>query len=86
MVGLENNDEIVEAMYPDSKYEADRSEQPLDAPIGKALPLPGGQPQFTAGQPQNQRPEDKPLATSTEAARRMVEAARELREAVASLR
>jgi hypothetical protein len=85
LVGLENNDEIVEAMYPEKKYVADRSEEPIDPPIGKALPPPGGKPQFTAGQPQNQRPEDKPVTASTESARRLMDAARELREAVASL-
>jgi hypothetical protein len=85
LVGLDNNDEIVEAMYPESEYVADRSKVPLDAPIGKALPPAGGEPQFQAGQPQQGIPQDKPVATSTEAARRMVEAARELRQAVASL-
>jgi hypothetical protein len=45
LIGIEDVDEMVEAMYPESEYDPDRTKEPETAPIGPATPTPGGQPQ-----------------------------------------
>ena len=45
LIGIENVDEMVEEMYPESEYDPDRTKEPQAAPIGPATPTPGGQPQ-----------------------------------------
>ena len=45
LIGIEDVDEMVEAMYPESEYDPDRTKEPEAAPIGPATPTPGGQPQ-----------------------------------------
>jgi hypothetical protein len=76
-------------------YDPSRTKVPLPPPIGKALPPAGGLPQNPGGlQPLNTAPgtptpgqpgpQDKPLPTSTEAARRLFEALRRYKEKRAS--
>src|SRR5579859_7721486 len=47
---VDNPDELLEAMFPD--YDPDRTVEDIPAPIGKALPNPGGEPQLPNGQQQ----------------------------------
>jgi SAM-dependent methyltransferase len=49
-LGIDDPDEVLEEMYPDGEYEPDRTKEPEPAPIMKALPNPGGQPQNPDGQ------------------------------------
>ncbi len=70
-LGLENYGDVLEEQYPDSgpdKYDPNRTKEPLPAPIGRALPPPGGVPQLPGGrQPSAVSPQDKPVtATATE--------------------
>ncbi len=52
LAGVEDADEIAEAMYPEGDYTANRSEQMLTAPVKIAKPSTGGQPQIGPdGQP-----------------------------------
>ena len=52
LAGVEDADEIAEAMFPDSEYNPKRSEQMLTAPISIAKPSAGGEPQISkTGQP-----------------------------------
>ncbi len=52
LAGVEDADEIAEAMYPEADYTANRSEQLLTAPVKIAKPSTGGQPQIGPdGQP-----------------------------------
>lgn len=53
LLGVDNADEIVESMYPDSEYEPNRAEQKLTDPVPKAQPSPGGVTQIDpkTGQP-----------------------------------
>jgi hypothetical protein len=52
LAGVEDAKEIAEAMYPESDYTANRSEQLLTAPVKIAKPSTGGQPQIGPdGQP-----------------------------------
>jgi hypothetical protein len=50
-LGYENAEELAEEMYPDGEYEPDRTKEPIAAPIAKALPSPGGEPQAPGGNP-----------------------------------
>lgn len=45
-LGVENSDEILEEQYPKGEYDPDRTKEDLPAPIGKATPNPGGEPQL----------------------------------------
>jgi hypothetical protein len=45
-LGVENGEALAEEQYPDGKYDPERDQQELTAPIGKAQPSPGGQPQI----------------------------------------
>ncbi len=53
LAGVEDSDEIAEAMFPEADYNPNRSEQMLTAPISIAKPSAGGQPQIDprTGQP-----------------------------------
>lgn len=53
-LGYEDPEELVELMYPDDEYDPDRTKVPLPAPIPKALPSPGGDPQAPGGNPTSQ--------------------------------
>lgn len=53
-VGIENSEDIIEKMYPDGVYDPDRTKEPIAAPIPKALPNPGGEPQAPNGNPTSQ--------------------------------
>lgn len=78
ILGIEDPEETLDLQYPDHdsgvkgtpdfkpKYDPCRTKAPLPAPIGKALPLPAGQPQNPGGgQP---APQDKPVtAVASEA-------------------
>ncbi len=89
-LGVEDAEEIVDQMYPltasgdknspDYKpaYEPNRSLQPLNAPIGKAEPTPGGMTQDVNGH--DPGPADKQVAAA-EAFARLLEAIRKLKEA-----
>jgi hypothetical protein len=50
-VGYEDAEELIEEMYPIDEYEPDRTKEPIAAPIHKAVPNPGGEPQAPAGNP-----------------------------------
>jgi hypothetical protein len=50
-VGCEDAEEIIEQMYPEGEYDPDRTKEPIAAPIPKAVPNPGGEPQATPGNP-----------------------------------
>lgn len=69
-LGVENPDELVELMYPKGEYDEDRTKEPLPAPIGRAVPDPGGQPQAPGGK--DPAPIDKKVAS--EALRNLAEA------------
>lgn len=49
LLGFEKGNEIAEEQYPTSEYDPDRTKEPLPAPIPKAQPDPGGQPQDPGG-------------------------------------
>lgn len=49
ILGIENPREMAESMYPDKEYDPDRTQQEETAPIGKAIPNPGGVPQNPGG-------------------------------------
>ena len=49
-------------MYPDKEYDPDRTTAPLPAPIGKAEPDPGGEPQDPGGK--DPKPTDKKVAAA----------------------
>ena len=48
-LGVENSEDVLEEMYPESEYDPDRTQDPLPAPIMKARPNPGGVPQLPDG-------------------------------------
>lgn len=48
-LGVEDPEEILEEQYPEGEYDPDRTKEPLPAPIMKAMPNPGGQPQNPGG-------------------------------------
>jgi hypothetical protein len=48
-LGVENAPEVAEEMYPDKEYDPDRTVEPEPAPILKAQPDPGGEPQAPGG-------------------------------------
>lgn len=95
--GVEDAEDILEEQYPteasgdkaspdyESAYDPSRTKAPLPAPIGKALPPAGGQPQLPGGQQPgtgpSDSPQDKPVTTATEALRKLVEALAKLRRA-----
>lgn len=58
IVEMADPGEMVEEMYPEGKYTADRTEQILDAPIKRAEPPKGGAPQIDpkTGRPTNPAP------------------------------
>lgn len=49
-LGVDDPDELLDEMYPESEYDPDRTKEPEPAPIMKVLPNPGGQPQNPDGQ------------------------------------
>jgi hypothetical protein len=49
LLGFEKGDELAEEQYPKGTYDPDRTKAPLPAPILKAEPDPGGQPQDPGG-------------------------------------
>jgi hypothetical protein len=78
LLGIENNDEIVEQMYPDNEYEVNRAEQTLAAPI--LAPLPAGTPQegstpLPGVKPGAPAPAPAPGNALAEAARRLADVA-----------
>jgi hypothetical protein len=74
LLGVENADDLVEEMYPDSEYDPDRTKELLPEPLAtKAKPLPGGE---TAPEPGTPVATVKPL----EAAHRLVAALNALRD------
>ncbi len=64
-LGIEGGDEIAEAQYPDGKYDPERDQQELTAPIGRAQPSPGGQPQIDPKTGQTAKPNVKPIERAT---------------------
>jgi hypothetical protein len=62
-LGIEDVDEMAEKMYPEKEYDPDRTKEPLPAPVPKALPQPGGQPQNPEGQ--QEPPNEAPLPDGT---------------------
>lgn len=73
-LGVENPEEMLEKMYPDKKYDPDRTKEPLPPPIGRAQPDPGGQPQLT---PSGRDPQ--PRDSQVEAARKLLAEVRRAR-------
>ncbi len=49
LLGIENGDELTEKQYPEGEYDPDRTKEPLPAPVQKAMPDPGGEPQAPGG-------------------------------------
>ena len=78
-LGIDNPDELLDEMYPDSEYDPDRTKEPEPAPIMKALPNPGGQPQNPDGQqiPPQQAP---PPPRAQESMRKLMRAILSLAE------
>ncbi len=63
LLGMENGDELTEEQYPEDEYDPDRTKEPLPAPILKAMPDPGGQPQDPGGHdPAPQQAQPPPMA------------------------
>lgn len=60
LLGMENGDELTEEQYPDGEYDPDRTKEPLPAPIGRALPDPGGVPQAPGGRDPEGQLQDQP--------------------------
>lgn len=71
---IEDIEDLVESQYPDKAegdvpaYDPARTYEPLPAPIGRAQPSPGGQPQAPGGN------DPKPVDKTVEALRRLAEA------------
>ena len=88
-LGVEDIEEILDKMYPltgKNKYDPNRTIEPLPAPIGRALPGPGGVPQLPGGKQPGELepgkgPQDKPVVTATE---RLVRALESYRARIAS--
>jgi hypothetical protein len=70
LCGIDGGDELTEQQYPEGDYDPNRAKEILPPPIGRAQLMPGGKPQPTPAQAQQQadpRGEEE-LAPSTEAA------------------
>jgi len=68
-------EDVLEKQYPEKEYDPDRTKEPLPAPIGKAEPAPGGEPQAPGGH--DPRVADQPV----KAAERLLRAMRGLKRA-----
>lgn len=76
-LGVENPGDILEEQYPEGEYDPDRTKVPLAAPIPKAMPSPGGQPQLPNGStvpPDTQPADGKPPTNREAAAARLIRA------------
>lgn len=71
-LGVENPEEILDEMYP-AEYDPDRTVEPLPAPIGRAEPDPGGEPQLPGGS------DPAPATKKVAAAERFIEALQRLK-------
>ena len=84
-LGVENSEDIADKQYPISgpdKYDPNRTVEPLPAPIGKAEPDPGGEPQAPGGR--DPKPQDKKVAAAETRNSRAVKVKR-LKEALKRL-
>ncbi len=84
-LGVENSEDIADKQYPISgpdKYDPNRTVEPLPAPIGKAEPDPGGEPQAPGGR--DPKPADKKVAAAETRNSRAVKVKR-LKEALKRL-
>ena len=88
-LGVENAEDLVEEMYPESEYDPDRTKEPLPAPIPTAPPIiPGGQPQAPGGNPTSQpgQVDAQPLGDAMKEAVRLRVAVEKLLEAAGKLK
>jgi hypothetical protein len=85
-LGYEDAEELVEEMYPESEYDPDRTKEPIAAPIPKAQPNPGGQPQAPGGNPTSApgQVDQQPLGDSMKEAARLRRATERLVAAVSN--
>lgn len=87
-LGVEDAEEIVELMYPESEYDPDRTKEPVAAPTVPLQPLPGGTIQTQVqGNPVSQpgQVDSQPLGDSMREAARLNLAAAKLLRAVEKL-
>jgi hypothetical protein len=80
-LGYENYQDVLDKQYP-KKYDPDRTVEPLPAPIGKAEPDPGGEPQAPGGK--DPKPANKQVAAAESRNGRAVKI-RRLKEALKRL-